>query len=201
MSIIKGLFSLLVVILLVLAVLFIDFTYKTFSVSQRNVKTDAIVVLAGGRGRIEEGVRLYREHQARYLFLIGVDPSVRKSDLFRERRGEEEGEGVLLEKVSRNTLENALYARDLILKNEITSIRLITSRYHMKRAILIFRHTLPKEITIYPYPVDSKNLKEEWWSHGGSFRLLFSEFYKYCLFRVFFLFAPGELRPGAIGGV
>src|SRR6266702_550786 len=162
MSIIKGFFSLAVIFLLVMAVLFIDFTYKTFSVSQRNVKTDAIVVLAGGRGRIEEGVRLYREHQARYLFLIGVDPSVRKSDLFRERRGEE-GEGVLLEKVSRNTLENAFYARDLILK---------------------------KEITIYPHPVDSKNLKEEWWSHGGSFRLLFSEFYKYCLFRFFFLFAP-----------
>ena len=201
MFIIKGLFSLTVIFLLVMAVLFIDFTYKTFSMSQRNVKTDAIVVLAGGRGRIKEGVRLYREHQARYLFLIGVDPSVRKSDLFRERRGEEGGEGVLLEKVSRNTLENALYARDLILKKEISSIRLITSRYHMKRAILIFRNTLPKEITIYPHPVDSKNLKEEWWSHGGSFRLLFSEFYKYCLFRFFFLFAPGELQPGSIGGL
>ncbi len=201
MSIIKGFFSLAVIFLLVIAVLFIDFTYKTFSMSQRNVKTDAIVVLAGGRGRIEEGVRLYREHQARYLFLIGVDPSVRKSDLFRERRGEEGGEGVLLEKVSRNTLENALYARDLILKKEISSIRLITSRYHMKRAILIFRNTLPKEVAIYPHPVDSKNLKEEWWSHGGSFRLLFTEFYKYGLFRFFFLFAPGELRTGAIGGL
>ena len=101
-----------------LAVLFIDFTYKTFSVSQKNVKTDAIVVLTGGRGRIEEGVRLYREHQARYLFLIGVDPAVRKGDLFKERTGEE-GEGVFLEKVSRNTLENALYAREMILKNKI----------------------------------------------------------------------------------
>lgn len=201
MFIIKGLFSLAVIFLLVMAVLFIDFTYKTFSMSQRNVKTDAIVVLAGGRGRIEEGVRLYREHQARYLFLIGVDPLVRKSDLFRERRGEEGSEGVLLEKVSRNTLENALYARDLILAKEISSIRLITSRYHMKRAVLIFRNTLPKEVAIYPHPVDTRNLKEEWWSHGGSFRLLFSEFYKYCLFRFFFLFAPGELRPGAIGGL
>ncbi|HEY6872617.1 MAG TPA: YdcF family protein [Geobacteraceae bacterium] len=201
MTVIKGLFSLLVIFLLVLAVLFVDFTYKTFSVNRRNVKADAIVVLAGGRGRVEEGVRLYREHQGRYLFLIGVDPSVRKSDLFRERRGEGGGEGVFLEKVSRNTLENALYARDMLLKNEVSSILLITSRYHMKRAVLIFRNTLPRDIAIYPYPVDSKNLKEEWWSHGGSFRLLFSEFYKYCLFRFFFLFAPGELRPGEIGAL
>jgi len=34
---------------------------------------------------------------------------------------------------------------------------------------------------------------------SGSFRLLFTEFYKYCLFRFFFLFASGELRP-TIGG-
>ncbi len=200
MSILKGLFSFLLIILIALAVLFIDFAYKTFSVSQKNGKTDAIVVLTGGRGRIEEGVRLYREHQARYLFLIGVGPTVRKSDLFKERKGEGGEEGVFLDKVSRNTLENAIYARDMILgKKDISSIRLITSRYHMKRATLIFRNTLPGEIAIYPHPVDTRNLKEEWWSHGSSFRLLFSEFYKYCLFRFFFLFAPGELRTGKIG--
>jgi uncharacterized SAM-binding protein YcdF (DUF218 family) len=201
MSIVKGISSLFLIILIALAVLFIDFAFKTFSVSQKSAKTDAIVVLTGGRGRIEEGVRLYREHQARYLFLIGVGPMVRKSELFKERKGEGEDEGVFLENISRNTLENALYAREMILnKKDISSIRLITSRYHMKRATLIFRNTLPAEITIYPHPVDSRNLKEEWWSHGGSFRLLFSEFYKYCMFRFFFLFAPSELRPGKIGG-
>jgi len=202
MAIIKGLFSLLLIILITLAVLFIDFAYKTFSVGQKNIKTDAIVVLTGGRGRIEEGIRLYREHQATYLFLIGVGPSVRKGDLFREQKGDVGGEGVYLEKVSRNTLENALYAREMILKNkDISSIRLITSRYHMKRATLIFRNTLPAGIAIYPHPVDSRNLKEEWWSHSGSFRLLFTEFYKYCLFRLFFLVAPGELMPGKIGNL
>lgn len=196
MSFVKGLFSLALIVLLALAVLFIDFTYKTFSMSQRQVKTDAIVVLAGGRGRVEEGVRLYRDHQSRYLFLVGVDPSVKKSDLFREREGEQMGEEVFLEKESRNTLENALYCREMLLKKEIGSIMLITSRYHMKRATLIFRNILPKDVAIYPHPVDSKNLKEEWWNHGGSFRLLFTEFYKYCLFRCFFLFDTGELRGG-----
>jgi uncharacterized SAM-binding protein YcdF (DUF218 family) len=195
MSIIKGLFSLLVIILIALAVLFVDFAYKTFSLRQKDVKTDAIVVLTGGRGRIEEGVRLYREKKARWLFLIGVDPSVQKRELLKGGDGEGDGEGVILEKVSRNTLENAFYSRDLIIKKDIRSIRLITSRYHMKRATLIFRNLLPKDVAIYPHPVDSKNLKEKWWNDGGSFRLLFSEFYKYCLFRFFFLFGSGELRP------
>jgi len=195
MSIIKGLFSLLVIILIALAVLFVDFAYKTFSLRQQDVKTGAIVVLTGGRGRVEEGVRLYRGEKARWLFLIGVDPSVQKKDLFKGGDGEMKGEGIILEKVSRNTLENAFYSRDLIMKNDIHSIRLITSRYHMKRATLIFRNLLPKDVAIYPHPVDSKNLKEKWWNDSGSFRLLFTEFYKYCLFRFFFLFGSGELRP------
>jgi uncharacterized SAM-binding protein YcdF (DUF218 family) len=200
MSFLKGALSLIVIVFIALVVLFIDFAYKTFSVDQRNVKADAVVVLAGGRGRVEEGIKLFREQRGRYLFLVGVDRMVRKSDLFREQSGSEEGERVFLENNSRNTLENAIYAREMIVKRQVNSILLITSRYHMKRATLIFRNTLPKDIAIYPYPVDSKNLKEEWWSHGGSFRLLFREFYKYCLFRFFFLFGPGELKPVIAGG-
>ena len=191
MSLLKGLFSLLVLLLLAVSVLFVDFVYKTFSVSPRDVKTDAIVVLTGGRGRVEEGVKLYREGAGRKLFLIGVDPLVKKGELYRWERAD----NVYLEKASRNTLENAIFARDLLARHNISSIKLITSRYHMKRATLIFRNALAKDIAIYPHPVDSPNLKEEWWNHSGSFKLLFSEFYKYCGFRLFFLLAPGELRP------
>ncbi|HTP66278.1 MAG TPA: YdcF family protein [Geobacteraceae bacterium] len=194
MSIIKGLLSLLVIILVAMAVLFVDFAYKTFSLHQQDVKTDAIVVLTGGRGRVEEGLRLFRENRARWLFLIGVDPSVQRGDLLKGRHDERDAEGIILEKVSRNTLENAIYSRDLIAGRNIRSISLITSRYHMKRATLIFRNMLPGEIAIFPHPVDSRNLKEEWWNDPGSFRLLFSEFYKYVMFRFFFL-ASGELRP------
>ena len=195
MSIIKGLLSLLVIVLVALSVLFIDFAYKTFSLRQRDVKSDAIVVLTGGRGRVEEGLRLYGEGKGQWLFFIGVDPSVRRSELLKGEVEPKKGEGIILEKVSRNTLENAFYARDLIMRQDINSITLITSRYHMKRATLLFRSLLPKNVAIYPHPVDSKNLKEKWWNDGGSFRLLFSEFYKYCMFRFFFLFASGEFRP------
>ncbi|GFO55517.1 hypothetical protein GMSM_25240 [Geomonas sp. Red276] len=196
MAVLKGLVSLFILLVLIVGVLFVDFVYKTFSLTPREVQADAIVVLAGGKGRIEEGVKLFRAGQGRQLLLIGVDPMVKKHELFRGPRSE----SVFLEKESRNTVENAIYARDLIVKHKITSIKLITSRYHMKRATLIFRNSLPKDIAIYPHPVDSRNLKEDWWVHGGSFKLLFSEFYKYCGFRLFFMFAPGELRPLPLGG-
>lgn len=201
MNIIKAFVTLIVIGLFAVTVLFIDFTYKTFSYRQNSRKADAIVVLAGGKGRVEEGVRLFRESRAEYLFFIGVDRSVRKSDLYRPRVGDPSPEKVILEKASRNTLENSIFGRDLIVQHDIRSIILITSRYHLKRSSILFRNSLPKEIAIYPYPVDSKNLKEDWWSHGGSFQLLFREFYKYCMFRLFFMLAPGELREGVLPAI
>ena len=194
MNIIKAFITLLIIALVVIAMLFIDFAYKTFSYRQREAMADAIVVLAGGKGRVDEGVRLYRERKGLWLFFIGVDPAVRRSDLYLPRRGDPSSEGVLLEKTSRNTLENAIYGRDIIMGKQVRSILLITSRYHMKRASILLRNALPKDVAIYPYPVDSNNLKQDWWSHGGSFHLLFSEFYKYCMFRALFMLAPGELR-------
>ena len=204
MNIIKAFLTLCIIGLVVITALFIDFTYKTFSYRQNTQKADAIVVLTGGKGRVEEGVRLFRKSRAEFLFFVGVDPSVRKSDLYRPKPGDPSADNVILEKSSRNTLENSIFGRDVIVRSGVHSVLLITSRYHLKRASILFRNSLPKDITIIPYPVDSVNLKESWWSHGGSFQLLFREFYKYCMFRMFFLLAPGELResvmPTASGG-
>lgn len=198
MNILKALTTLAVILILAVSALFIDFTYKTFSYRPVLRKADAIVVLAGGKGRVDEGVRLFRKGEAQYLLFVGVDPSVRKGDLYRPQQNDPPADRVILEKASRNTLENAIFGRDVIARHNIRSILLITSRYHLKRAAILFRNALPRDVVIYPYPVDTINLKESWWSHGGSFHLLFREFYKYCMFRFFFLLAPGELREGNV---
>ena len=120
MNIIKAFLTLGIIGSVVITVLFIDFTYKTFSYRQSTQTADAIVVLAGGKGRVEEGVHLFREYRAKYLFFIGVDPSVRKSDLYRPRRGDPSMENVVLEKSSRNTLENSIFGRDVIVQNGVS---------------------------------------------------------------------------------
>lgn len=201
MNIIKAILTLCIIGSIVFTALFIDFTYKTFSYRQTTQKADAIVVLTGGKGRVEEGIRLFRDRRAEFLVFVGVDPTVRKSDLYRPRPGDPPADKVILEKSSRNTLENSIFGRDVIVRSGVHSVLLITSRYHLKRASILFRNSLPREITIIPYPVDSVNLKESWWNHGGSFQLLFREFYKYCMFRMFFLLAPGELRDSVLPAV
>lgn len=198
MNIIKAFLTLCIIGMVVITVLFIDFTYKTFSYRQNALKANAIVVLTGGKGRVEEGVRLFRDSRAEFLFFVGVDPSVIKSDLYRPRPGDPSADNVILEKSSRNTLENSIFGRDLLMRSGVRSILLITSRYHLKRASILFRNSLPADIAIIPYPVDTVNLKESWWKHGGSFQLLFREFYKYCMLRMFFMLAPGELRESVL---
>lgn len=201
MNIIKAFFTIGIIATVVVAALFIDFTYKTFSYRQNTQKADAIVVLAGGKGRVEEGVRLFRERRAKFLLFVGVDPSVRKSDLYIPRPGDPSAVNVILEKSSRNTLENSILGSNLVVSSGVRSVLLITSRYHLKRASILFRNSLPKNVTIIPHPVDSVNLKESWWSHSGSFRLLSLEFYKYCLLRMFFVLAPDELRESVLPAV
>jgi uncharacterized SAM-binding protein YcdF (DUF218 family) len=193
-TLIKGFIALLILLVFLVSALFIDFVYKTLSYKARDYTVDAIVVLAGGRGRVDEGVKLFKGGTGKHLFLIGVDPLVKKADLYTENSWERSGEEVYLEKASRNTLENAIFSREMMQKNNVRSMLLITSRYHMKRSLLIFRSILPKDIAIYPHPVAIKSSTEQWWSHGGSLRLLFSEFYKYCLYRIIFIFSQGELR-------
>ena len=48
------------------------------------------------------------------------------------------------------------------------------------------------EVAIYPYPVESRILPVVWWRQPAGIRLLFTEFYKYWLFRCLFAFT-GEL--------
>jgi len=144
MNIIKALITLVVILAVAVTIMFIDFTYKTFSYSTRDVKADAIVVLAGGKGRVDEGIRLYRERKGKWLFFIGVGPTVRLSDLYVPKSNDPPAEGVFLEKASRNTLENAIYGRDVIMSKEVRSIILITSRYHMKRASILLRNSSPR---------------------------------------------------------
>ena len=71
LTLFKGFIACILLVFLLVSVLFVDFVYKTFSFRVRDLNPDAVVVLAGGKGRIEEGVKLYREGKGERLFLIG----------------------------------------------------------------------------------------------------------------------------------
>lgn len=64
-------------------------------------------------------------------------------------------EAIFIEQLSKNTLENALYSFNLILNNNFSSVILLTSATHMKRAYFIFSDVfIKREIEIIPFSVN-----------------------------------------------
>jgi uncharacterized SAM-binding protein YcdF (DUF218 family) len=56
---------------------------------------------------------------------------------------------------------------------------IVTSAYHMPRALAEISHQLP-DVTLIPFPVVSDRLRlEPWWSNGTTTRLVLSEYFKY----------------------
>ena len=150
--------------------------------------TDAIVVLTGGRNRITEGINLLNQKRAPILFISGVSQDVKIGDL--EKRlsvyADDESRIVLGYKAT-NTIENASEVSEWIKQNDIKSVRLVTSNYHIPRSIAeLETYHLPIQIIIHP--VYSKYVKKEWWKHWGSFKLIATEYNKFLFVTVRNLF-------------
>ena len=86
-----------------------------------------------------------------------------------------------------NTLGNAVQVRIWATAHNFHSLIVVTSAYHMPRALAELAHQLPDD-TLIPYPVVSDRLRvEPWWSNGDTTKLVLSEYLK-------FLFANMRMR-------
>jgi uncharacterized SAM-binding protein YcdF (DUF218 family) len=138
-------------------------------------RTDAIVVLTGGSGRIERGIAMMKQRQARRMLIAGADPSVTRADL-----AERLGPGTLktlrccvdLGSESVDTRSNAEEARRWVEAHGYRSLRLVTSDWHMRRSAYEFHQDLP-DLTIIEDAVQTR----------PSLFTLFLEYNKYLLRR------------------
>jgi uncharacterized SAM-binding protein YcdF (DUF218 family) len=143
--------------------------------------TDAIVVLTGGSERLTVGLDLLEQGLADHLFLSGVGEEVTLDDL----RGAtlnipaHLSDRVILGHAALNTVGNAHETAEWVAAMGVTSLRLVTSAYHMPRALLEFHETMPWA-RIIPHPVFPKAVKqEEWWKWPGTTLLLAEEYTKF----------------------
>ena len=139
-------------------------------------RTDAVVVLTGGSGRLEHGIEVLRSRRAQRLLVAGTDPSVTKADIARRLGGM--GRTVRccvdLGSESVDTRSNAEEAARWLKKNRYDSLRLITSDWHMRRARYEFRRVLGKDFEMVMDAVRTE----------PSFLTLFGEYNKWVLRRI-----------------
>ena len=98
-----------------------------------------------------------------------------------------------------NTFGNALQTRLWAAKHGFGSLIVVTSTYHMPRALAELGHQMP-DITLIPYPVVSDRLRTEpWWSNPDTTRLVVSEYLKFLFAKVRMQFEP--VSPDSTGRV
>ena len=139
--------------------------------------TDSIVVLTGGAGRLDRGLDLLARHRARRLFVSGADRTVRKKELaVRTHRPLALFDCCVdLGQESVDTRTNAVETAHWLRARHDTSVRLITTDWHMPRAHAdLVRQLGDDPIVIVPDAVRSQ----------PSFLTLFTEYNKYVLRRI-----------------
>lgn len=144
-------------------------------------KADGIVVLTGGSSRVPDAMELLASGYGRRLLISGVHPTSTASDISRTLP---ENQSFMrccvdLDRTAVSTRGNAAEARRWAQERGFRSLIVVTSNYHMPRALVEFSHAMPETILIPFAVVGDKWREEPWWTSASTLRLLLSEYVKY----------------------
>jgi uncharacterized SAM-binding protein YcdF (DUF218 family) len=165
-----------------------------------DLHTDAIVVLTGGSDRLATGMALLAQGSADKLFVSGVHRGVEVGDMLRASHVSREGlaDKITLGKImlghdADDTVGNADETARWVRAQGITSLRLVTADYHMRRSLWEFHHTLP-DIKIVAHPVQPESVKwKPWWRSWPTTTLLATEYSKYVAARLRSFVRKGDI--------
>jgi uncharacterized SAM-binding protein YcdF (DUF218 family) len=164
------------------AIGFVGFLSQLCGAETRPSRTaDGIVVLTGGASRVSDAMELLADGYGQRLLISGVHPASAASDISRSLS---ENQSLLsccvdLDRSAVNTRSNAAETRRWAREQGFKSLIVVTSNYHMPRAIVELSHAMP-DVTLIPFAVVGDKWREEpWWTNGTTVRLLLSEYVKY----------------------
>jgi uncharacterized SAM-binding protein YcdF (DUF218 family) len=142
---------------------------------------DGIVVLTGGASRIPDAIELLGAGRGQRLLITGVHRATSTAEVARLTPLNEKLFAccVDLDRSALNTLGNATETRRWVSEKGFRSLIVVTSNWHMPRAMAELSHQLPDTVLV-PFPVVTEKVKNaSWWSDRAAFRLLLSEYLKY----------------------
>lgn len=121
-------------------------------------KTDAIVVLTGGPGRIDRALERLEAKDAKRLLISGVDRDVKPKELAIEYDRPERLFDccIALGFEAVDTRSNATEVANWVARRNYKSVRLITTDWHMHRARYELERAVGDKVTILPDAVRSQ---------------------------------------------
>jgi uncharacterized SAM-binding protein YcdF (DUF218 family) len=147
--------------------------------------TDAVVVLTGGALRLEEGLAIFSVFNNKKLLISGTGNGVTAKALLdianSQHLLDKVGAEVVLGNLATSTITNAYETKVFMDLNGFSSLRLVTSNYHMPRSKLIFEYVMPEKKIIY-HSVYSINFRKAGnYISFRSFMMVAGEYNKYLM--------------------
>ena len=146
------------------------------------IEAESVVALTGGSDRVFEAAGLLARRQARRLLITGVNPTTHEAALERILPISRElficcvDLGYQAQDTEGNARETREWMQRLGLKGPLI---VVTSNYHMPRALLELGAALPK-VELHPYPVVGERVRvENYLEDRHVLRLLLREYFKY----------------------
>jgi len=146
-----------------------------------DTKADGIVVLTGAASRIPDAIELLATERGKRLLISGVHRATSAREIARltPLYSKYFSCCIDLDRSALNTFGNAIEAKRWAREHNFNSLIVVTSNWHMPRAMAEFAHQLP-DVKLISFPVISPKVKDEpWWSNLDTARLLFAEYLKY----------------------
>lgn len=157
---------------------FVAFVRSLDAVEQPPVsRADSIVVLTGGSERIGDAIDLLAQGYGQRLLISGVNERTSRDEIARLNPGQRRLFAccVDLDYRARNTIGNAIETRRWMRRHGFRSVIVVTSNYHMPRTLIELDHVLPRARKVPHAVVPETVMRDTWWQHPGTARLLASE--------------------------
>jgi len=147
-------------------------------------------VFAGGVGengkagggmseRLNEAVALYRAGYAPYMVISsGYVYSFKEAESMRDGAVAQgvPSSAIVLEQRATNTYQNVVYTNEILRDHKSKSILLVSSPYHMRRALMVW-HKLAPDVAVTPTPPPRSQFYDH--TRGATFEQLRSILYEY----------------------
>lgn len=160
-----------------------------FLIAQDQLRpADAAIAIAGDGARAKEAASLVQQGYAQWLIVSGgpygrglnsADTMVRNAirvGIPRDR--------ILVDRQATATIENSTRTADLMQQHGLRSAILVTSTYHMRRSILIFRREFGRRgLDVRAHPAHEAFFDvNRWWTRDFERRLVLGEYLKLTAF-------------------
>jgi uncharacterized SAM-binding protein YcdF (DUF218 family) len=157
---------------------------------------DGIVALAGGASRVADAIELLAAGHGKRLLISGANRSTNSKEISRLNPEFSAWVRCCVDfDWSVNTLGNAIETSRWAQSRGFRSLIVVTSNYHMPRALAEITHQLP-DVILVPFPVvTDRQRAEPWWGEATTARRMFSEYVKYVFARLRMVLAP-RAQPG-----